>query len=311
MTPTGLSGLLMWGQAGTYDGVDDRMVIEALSGRRQGIIRRSNVHAAATTGLEVIVPAWNAVVECADGTHAVIGSRDQQSFTIAAGPATGQPARVDNLWADIYPDDPGGARWELNLISNSEMANRAGVRLATITAPPAPGGNTASGMTFDVPGLTFGGAGGILARATAQDTQNRNPSTFAAASALVVASAVQTYAGRIYKVRGSTVAAGFAAGTTDPGAANRYLRMAVCYRVAGQAWQQIGPALWQYFDGIGDQNRAPMTAEWSCTMPDGVFDFGWKMWAGAGTFRVDKTGQQEGLVTTVEDAGPTHQNWNP
>src|SRR5215467_15350155 len=95
------SGKLMWGQAGAYDGIDDRAVIRAVTGGRVGMVAAATVTPA--TGLQMTVGAgWLAIVDCGDGTSAVIGSRTAQVVTGLAGPGSG--TRVDYIWADVAPD---------------------------------------------------------------------------------------------------------------------------------------------------------------------------------------------------------------
>lgn len=154
------SGLLVWGQPGTYDAPDDRMVITALSLGRQGLVAPCVLSAG--SGLTVnIAPGWWAVAPCDDGTMCIIGSRHPLTVQAVPGPATG--SREDYIWADTRPDD---AEWELSVIPAAAAAGRFGLRIASIFT--AAGNNLASQMTLQgarvdfghLPGLTLS-AGGL------------------------------------------------------------------------------------------------------------------------------------------------------
>jgi hypothetical protein len=282
----------MWGQGaqaafGGYDADDDRMVIAALSSRRVGFIRRPDLRSG--TGLQIIVPAWLGVCELADGTSMVLGNRNESNFTIAAGPASG--SRVDYLWAD---PNPATGTYALALLSQGALANRIGLLLATITAPA--GANTAAAMSWVVPGLTFGGAGGLLARAVQSDNVARSSTTFAAAADIAQTAAVQCYAGRVYRVEGWTAVAGYSANV----AGGQGLRCAL-NRAPGA--NQLGFATSDWFETV-DQRRSIRT-QFVGTIPAGVWQFSTRWFTSGGSFRTDySTGQ--GVIVTVEDLGPTH-----
>ena len=122
------SGLLQWGQAGVYNAVDDRMVITALTNGRTGMARPVTLNAG--NGLNVILRGgWLAIAAAGDGTSVVAGARDDVTFTVPAG---GASARNDILWCDVSPDQ---ATWTLALISQSQVAGRAGIQLGTISVP--------------------------------------------------------------------------------------------------------------------------------------------------------------------------------
>lgn len=274
----------------TFDAADDRTVIEALSGRRVGVIRRPDIRAG--TGLQIVVPAWVAVVSCADGTSAVIGDRTERTFNISAGPATG--TRTDYLWADI---DPDASTWQLAIITQAQMANRRGVLLATITVPQ--GANTAAAMSWTVPGLTFGGAGGVLAVAKQTDTQARSNTSFASATTLAQTAPVQAYAGRIYRIRHTTPSAGL--NIMGTGSAN-WMRL----QIARDNTNPHGLEFMVSFPTTND--RSLVTAEYVGTLTAGTYTWGGRYWCGGNgeQYRTDIYGQNNGLVTTVEDCGPTH-----
>lgn len=122
------TGLLMWGQAGVYNAVDDRYAMAALCGDR-GVVRPARLTAG--TGLTVNVAAgWLAVASCEDGTRAAIGSRQTHQMTLPAGPATG--TTVLYLWCDT---DPDAGTWTLRFVSQAETIGRAGVPLARVDMP--------------------------------------------------------------------------------------------------------------------------------------------------------------------------------
>jgi hypothetical protein len=133
-------GILAWGQSGAYNGVDDREVILALYASGRGQPRGGLVIAptlVAGSALSFTIGAWAAVVDCGDGTKAVIGSRATTSIDISAG---GGSARADVLWADINPD---AATYQVGIITEAAMAGRAGVYLGLILVPAGAGTSAA------------------------------------------------------------------------------------------------------------------------------------------------------------------------
>jgi hypothetical protein len=147
------NGLLMWGQPGTYNAINDRQVITALSDGNKGVVKP--VLCRAETGLTFSVgPGWLAVIPAEDGTSAIAGSN--QTLTLGpeqgvmAGPVTG--AREDLLWCDTYPDSD--ARWRLSVIRAEDQLGRPGVMLARISVPQ--GANLASQFSFSRQVPTFG-----------------------------------------------------------------------------------------------------------------------------------------------------------
>lgn len=135
------TGLLMWGQAGIYNGVDDRAVITAVTDNAiGGIVRPPGLSAGPGLALNV-AGGWVAVASCGDGTNAVVRAAITHQVQVPAG-APGVTRR-DLLWCDTYPDD---GRWVLRVIREAEMPGRPGLPLARITVPP--GANLASQMTF-------------------------------------------------------------------------------------------------------------------------------------------------------------------
>jgi len=135
------TGLLMWGQAGVYNAVDDRYLIAALSGSDKGVVRPARLIAGGI-GLTVNIQAgWLAVASCEDGTQCVVGSRQMQYVQVAAGPATG--TRTDYLWCDVNPD---AGTWTLRVISQAQTIGRNGVSLARIDVPA--GANLSTHLQF-------------------------------------------------------------------------------------------------------------------------------------------------------------------
>ena len=127
------AGLLLWGQAGDYDAIEDRSVVATLAGNRRGLVFAPVL--SARPGLSVGVGPWAAIVDCEDRTAAVIGSRETQAIDVPAG---GGAARTDVLWADI---DVDAGLWQGALYPASGIAGRAGVELGRIIVP---GGANAS-----------------------------------------------------------------------------------------------------------------------------------------------------------------------
>ena|SRR5215831_1142574 len=135
------TGLLEYGQAGSYNAPDDRRVISALvAGRSPGVVKP--VVLTAGSGLNVNVAAgWLAVVDCGDGTNGVVGTGSALVVPGAAGDA-GAP-RTDSLWCDI---NLANGTFALVIIPQSAETGRLGIRLATIQVPTA--ANLASAFTL-------------------------------------------------------------------------------------------------------------------------------------------------------------------
>lgn len=125
-TPT---GKLAWGQAASYDAVDDRMVITAVTRGRLGLVAPAVVRPG--TGLTLILQGgWLGVASCGDLSSAVVGSREDQAVTGMAGPPTG--TRLDILWLDTNPDE---GTWSLSVLTEAQTFGRFGLPLAYITVP--------------------------------------------------------------------------------------------------------------------------------------------------------------------------------
>jgi hypothetical protein len=137
------SGPLVWGQAGNYNAVNDRLVIRGLSYGAFGLIQAPTLGAG--SGLVVNIGPWIACVDCGDGTSAIIGATAPATINETAG---GASQRVDALWADINPD--GTSQYGLSWLP-SPVSGRTGVLLGTATVPASAA--TASAMTFAPAGL--------------------------------------------------------------------------------------------------------------------------------------------------------------
>jgi hypothetical protein len=136
-TPT---GRLAWAQAQTYDAVDDRAVITALSRGRIGLVSPPVVSAG--SGLQLIVGGgWLGVASCGDRSNAVVG--DRVDNTVQANPGGGTTSREDVLWCDTYPDE---GYWELSVITVAQAAGRFGLPIAGLVVPA--NANLASQMTI-------------------------------------------------------------------------------------------------------------------------------------------------------------------
>jgi hypothetical protein len=134
------TGKMSWGQAGSYDAFDDRVVIAAVTKGRTGLAFPAIVEAG--TGLNVIVRApWAGVADCLDLTSGVVGSALDQTVLASPGPASG--TRTDVLWCDVYPDE---GTWALRIIPQPQTAGLPGMPIATLAVPA--GANLASQMTI-------------------------------------------------------------------------------------------------------------------------------------------------------------------
>jgi hypothetical protein len=139
------TGLLEWGQAGNYNAANDRLAIRALAGPTFfGLVLVPTM--AAGSGLAVSIGPWLAIVDCGDGTSAVIGNTASASINETAG---GASQRTDVLWADINPD--GTSQWSLSWLP-SPVSGRTGVALGTAVVPASAA--TAAAMTFTPGSIT-------------------------------------------------------------------------------------------------------------------------------------------------------------
>lgn len=145
---TAPNGLLMYGQGGSYNAVDDRSMVSVLARFHLGVARAPTLTAG--TGLNVNVGSFAAVVDCGDGTSAVLLSLTPVTVTPAAG---GSAARTDVLWVDL---DVQAGTWQLNLLNPTAIIGRQGVEIGRITVPA--NANAASAFTF-APAAVTGGFG--------------------------------------------------------------------------------------------------------------------------------------------------------
>lgn len=189
-------GPLMWGQAGEYDAIDDRLAVTALAAGRVGLVRPPALTPGA--GLTVNIGYWHGIADCEDGTLAVAGSRDTQTIDVPAGGAT---PRTDVLFADV---DPDAGTWSADLYTEAEAATRAGLRLGTITVPA--GANSAAQM--DLRPATVGLRAVLGSGAFASDAVNS-----ATARSRVDVAPIPCQAGHRYWFRGQGGFSGNAANT--------------------------------------------------------------------------------------------------
>lgn len=127
------TGPLLWGQAGVYDAIDDRLAVTALATGITGLVRPPELTPGA--GLSVNVGRWHGITDCGDGTLAVVGTRDTQPVEVPAG---GGALRTDVLFAEV---DPDAGTWTADLFSEAETAGLLGVRLGTIGVPAGANGS--------------------------------------------------------------------------------------------------------------------------------------------------------------------------
>lgn len=134
------SGRLAWAQAGSYDAVDDRAVITALARGKVGTL--ATVQTAAGSGLQVIARGgWIGVAPAGDGTHCVVGAREDHAVDGSPGPATG--TREDLMWCETDVDE---GVFHLRILPAVQAAELPGIPLARILVPA--GANLASQMTI-------------------------------------------------------------------------------------------------------------------------------------------------------------------
>jgi hypothetical protein len=123
------TGSLIWGQAGIYDAIDDRLAIAAVTRYRTGLAWPAEPRAG--TGLNVIVAGgWVGVTDCGDRTSAVVGSRTD--MTVTANPGSGV-SREDLIWVDPQPD---AGTWSMRVIPEAASGGLPGVMIGRITVPP-------------------------------------------------------------------------------------------------------------------------------------------------------------------------------
>ena len=198
------SGLAMWGQAGAYNGIDDRAVIRAVTGGRTGLVSIPAVQAGSGLSL-TLKGGWLGVADCGDGTSVVVGSRTDQSVPALAGPPTG--TRTDYLWCDIQPDS---ATWSLSVINASAASGRTGLPVATLTVPA----NATQASQFTIaPGDPLLERR-IIGYAQANETNNRTANSWTSAVDLV-ACTVMNWPGRWYRVKFNAASPSMVSGGPD------------------------------------------------------------------------------------------------
>ena len=287
-TPT---GKLMWGQAGAYDGIDDRAVIRAVTGGRTGMATAAVVTPA--SGLQMTVKGgWLALVDCGDGTTAVVGSRTDQVVTGLAGPGSG--SRVDYIWADVQPDL---ATWTLSVINASAAAGRTGVAVATLTVPA----NATLASQFTIAATAIGATEQrLLASVGTTDTGVRTATTWAAATTVITAPAT-VQPNHYYRVRLITDS------LMPLGAAAVAMRGGIGYRVAGAA--DTTSVLYRSATLAGTVNQPSLLAvEYVFRHPPGsaavARSFDGRFWVGGGSFQVcGRTDGGAALTMSIEDLG--------
>jgi hypothetical protein len=289
-TPT---GKLAYGQAGSYDAIDDRAVIRALSNDRTGLVGATEV--AAGSGLYVTVAGgWLGVADCGDRTTAVIGSQAASVVEASPGPPTG--TREDVIWVDVDPDE---GNWAVSVIPASAAAGRPGLAVGSITVPA--NATLASQMTIRPGEATLERR---LWYAEFTETNVRSGSTWDSVGNQAWVQ-VTCEPGRLYRVRftctspmaltsqyhppGGRIGVGMRPVGADD-AASQMLRAGVI------AWPIVNAAQHAQVEHIfrHPPNAAPI-ARW----------FDGRVWiAGVGTFRVAAvTAQGPPIVISVEDMG--------
>ena len=285
------SGKLMWGQAGAYDGIDDRAVVAAVTGNRTGLIAPAVVTAG--TGLNLTVAGgWLGVAACGDSTSAVVGSRTDQVVTGAPGPATG--SRTDYIWCDVQPDS---ATWSLAVIPASTATGRPGMALATLTVPA--NATLASQMTIAPAAGTLERT--VVGFAQANETNTRTANSWASAVDLVAVT-VMNYPGRWYKVRFTASSPSMISGGPD-------MRISVGVVPAGQppasSVVQKTHAIPIISGGRPVSSFCELVYQYPAGSAAASRTWSGRIWiTGTGSYRTASiTDQGQPLVLTVEDLG--------
>ena len=269
-TPT---GKLMWGQAGAYDGIDDRRVIAAVTGNRTGPI--APVTITVGSGLNMTLKGgWLGLVNCGDGTSAVVGTTQDQVVTGLAGPGSGG-ARTDYIWCDVQPDL---ATWTLSVINASAAAGRTGIPLATLTVPQS----ATQASQFTIVPTDSPPERRLLASTGTSDTATRTATSWAAAVTIITAVAT-VQPGRYYRVR--LITDSFMALSAAATAA----RGGIGYRVAGAA-DATSTLMRSTCLDLSDINYpAGLTVEYLFRHPVGsaavARNFDGRFWVGGGSYK--------------------------
>jgi hypothetical protein len=285
------SGLLMWGQAGAYDAINDRLVIAAVTGKRTGLV--GWVTATAGSGLQITVKGgWLGIAACGDGTSAVVGSTTDQVVTCNPGPASG--SRTDYIWCDVQPDQ---GTWSLTVVDASTVGSRTGLPLVTLTVPA--NATLATQMTIAPYPPTLEKR--LLASAATTDTNTRTATAWGGATTVITAVAT-CLPGHYYRVRAITDSfMGVAAGSLDA-------RGGIGYRAAGAA-DATSTLMRSTCIALPAINRPTMLAvEYVFGHPAAgapvARNFDARYWIASGSFRVcGRTDQGAALSISVEDMG--------
>ncbi|MDR3031921.1 MAG: hypothetical protein LBV78_02200 [Kitasatospora sp.] len=292
----GPSGLLAYGQAGVYNGVDDRQVITALAGGRTGLMARPQMTAVAGQLTMTLAAGWWAVVDCGDGTSAVIGSRQSTAVPVNAGPASGS-TRTDYVWADV---DPNGATWTIAIISQAQTAGRAGILLGTLTVPV--GAGTASLMTFTPQPARMPLAKGILAAVRQRSPATRNANQFTNAGNACLTPPVRVDTGRWYKLQWNTPDARLTSGTLTSG--QYWITTQFAQRPLGGVMAPHGPTfIHRLTSGQLNLNQALAMTYAFTGLDAGDTEFAMRSWSPDGSSFVLDAGSLR-MQLTCEDLGP-------
>lgn len=285
------SGLAMWGQAGSYNGIDDRAVIRAVTGGRTGLCIVPTVNAA--SGLNLTLKAgWLGVADCGDGTSLVVGSRTDQTVAGLAGPPTG--TRTDLLWCDIQPDS---ATWSLSVINQSAATGRSGLALATLTVPA----NATLASQFTIAPSQAGLEKRMLYAFATNDTNVRTATAWSGAITLITGVATML-PGHYYRVK--TKADSFMA----VAAGGQSARAGIGYRAAGAADSTSALQRSTCIQLPGLSQPSVVECEytfgypWASASVQRQFDGRW--WVGGGSYQVSgRTDQGAVISMTIEDLG--------
>jgi hypothetical protein len=287
-TPTGLA---MWGQAGAYNGIDDRAVIRAVTGGRTGLCSIPTVQAGSGLNL-TLKGGWLAVADCGDGTSLVVGSRTDQTVTGLAGPPTG--TRTDYLWCDIQPDS---ATWTLSVINSTAASGRTGLPVATLTVPA----NATLASQFTIAPNVAGLEKRLLATVATNDTSTRTATAWSGATTLITAVATML-PGHYYRVR--TRADAFMA----VGSGGQAARAGIGYRAAGAAdsTSALQRSTCIQFPDVNQPSGIECEYLFGYPVASAVvqrqFDGRW--WVGAGSYKVSgRTDGGAAISMSIEDLG--------
>lgn len=283
----------MWGQAGAYDGIDDRSVIATVTGYRTGLATLPVITAG--SGLNLTVKAgWAAIVDCGDLTSAVVGARSDQTVTALAGPATG--TRADLIWCDVQPD---AGTWSLSVINATAAAGRTGLALATLTVPA--NASLASQMTVapGAPALERR----LLGYNGKTETSTRTGNSWSAATTLVNVTA-WAMPGHWYRVVFTALSPAMISGGPD-------MRFGIGFRPAGGS---EASSVAQRHASVAMSTARPVATifDWTFQYPPGSApaqrQYDGRMWiTGTGSYRTcyssGISGFGDQLSLTVEDLG--------